>query len=141
MGSISANQPKQVASYLLHELGLFLLDLRPLQKHLGDVGECVWVEQGVPSGGQVGQFGWTMGRRAPICKPNPLAADYVYQRVSHGTETSSQIAGERLGAERGRSLQDPVGCPAVTFVQKLNVLSGHVSIATFSQHFGCSKIL
>jgi hypothetical protein len=49
----------------------------------------------------------------------------VYERVSHGTETSAQIAGERLGAERGGCLQDPVVCPAVVFVEKLNLLSGH----------------
>jgi len=66
-----------------------------------------------------------MRRRPPIRKPNPLATDDVYERVSHGTETSAQITGERLTAERGRRLQDPVVCPAVVFVEKLNVLSGH----------------
>ena len=52
-----------------------------------------------------------MRRRPPIRKPNPLATDDVYERVSHGTETSAQITGERLTAERGRRLQDPVVCP------------------------------
>ena len=66
-----------------------------------------------------------MRRRPPISKPNPLATDDVYERVSHGTETSAQIACERLGAERGSCLQDPVVSPAVVFIEKLNVLSGH----------------
>jgi uncharacterized membrane protein HdeD (DUF308 family) len=66
-----------------------------------------------------------MGRRLPICKPNPLTTDDGYEGVSHGTKTSAQIAGERVGTERGGCLQDPVICPAVVFVKKLNVLSGH----------------
>jgi len=88
----------------------------------------VRVEPGVPSN-LVVKFvnsAGLRGRRPPIRKPNPLAADDVYERVSHGAETSAQIAGERLSAERGRRLQDPVVCPAVAFLEKLNVLSGHV---------------
>jgi hypothetical protein len=40
-------------------------------------------------------------------------------------KTCAQIAGECLGGERGRRLQNPVVCPAVVLVEKLNVLSVH----------------
>lgn len=66
-----------------------------------------------------------MGRRSLIRKPNPFASDDVQERVSHRTEASAQIAGERLDAERGGRLQNPVVCPAVVLVVKLNFISGH----------------
>src|SRR5580704_15790383 len=66
-----------------------------------------------------------MGRLLPICKPTPLAADDMHERVSHGTKAAAQIARELLSAESGDCSQNPVVCPAIVFVEQLNVILSH----------------
>jgi hypothetical protein len=66
-----------------------------------------------------------MGQLLPIHKPNPLAADDVDERVSHGAKATTQIVRELLGGERGDRLQNPVVRPAVVFVEQLNVIFSH----------------
>src|SRR5260370_41461278 len=66
-----------------------------------------------------------MGRLLPIREPNPLAADDMHERVSHGTKATAQIARELLSTERADRLQDPVVRPAVVFVEQLNVIFSH----------------
>jgi len=61
----------------------------------------------------------------PVRKPDPLTADDVDERVSHGTKAAAQIARELLSAELGDRLQNPVVRPAVVFVEQLNVIFGH----------------
>src|SRR5262245_47160088 len=65
-----------------------------------------------------------MGRRLPIGKPTPFAADDVHERISYRTKASTQITSELLGPESRNRLQNPV-CPAVVFVEQLNVILSH----------------
>ena len=84
------------------------------------------IEQGVSSRSQICQEGGDMGRRLlPVRKPNPLAADDVHERVSHGTKAAAQIARELVSAELGGRLQNPVVRPTVVLVEQLNVIFSH----------------
>src|SRR5215467_4165020 len=66
-----------------------------------------------------------MGRRFPIGKPTPFPADYVQERVSHGTKASTQITSELFRAEHRNRLQNPVVCPTVILIEQLNVVLSH----------------
>src|SRR5215813_11481216 len=66
-----------------------------------------------------------MGRRFPIGKPTPFAADDVHERISYRTKASTQITSELLRAESRNRLQDPVVCPMVVLVEQLNVILSH----------------
>jgi len=54
-----------------------------------------------------------MGRRLPIGKPTPFAADDMHERISYRTKASTQITSELLGPESRNRLQNPVVCPTV----------------------------
>ncbi len=62
------------------------------------------MEQGSVSRPQIFQEGGTRGRLLPICKPAPLPANDVYERVSHGAKAAAQISRELLIAQRGDRL-------------------------------------
>src|SRR5215831_16042607 len=66
-----------------------------------------------------------MGRRFPISKPTPFAADDVHERVSYRTKAATQVTSELLRPESSNSLQDPVVCPTVVLVEQLNVVLSH----------------
>ena len=102
----------------IHELDLFFLNFLPPYLQRSNVGECMRIEQGVSSRSQICQEGGAMGRRLlSVRKPNPLAADDVHERVSHGTKGAAQIARELLSAECANRLQNPVVRPAVELVK------------------------
>ena len=109
----------------IHELDLFFLNFLPPYLQRSNVGECMRIEQGVSSRSQICPEGGAMGRLLPVRKPNPLAADDVHERVSHGTKAAAQIARELVSAELGGRLQNPVVRPTVVFVQQLSVISSH----------------
>ena len=54
-----------------------------------------------------------MRRLPPVRKPDPLAADDMYQRVSHGTESTAKIARELLSPELQRA-----ACKTLLFAQR-----------------------
>src|ERR1700730_2342102 len=83
------------------------------------------MEYGAESRPQICHESGTNGGLLPNCKPTPLAADNVHQRVSHRTEAATQITRELLNAESRDRLQNPVVRPAVVFVEELNVIFGH----------------
>src|SRR6266853_1784858 len=83
------------------------------------------MEPGAESRPQICHEGGTRGWLLPNCKPTPLAANNVHQRVSHRTEAATQITRELLNAESGDRLQNPVVRPAVVLVEQLNVIFGH----------------
>jgi len=66
-----------------------------------------------------------MGRRLPVGKPTPFAADDVHERVSYRTKAATQITSELLGPESRNRLQNLVVCPTVVLVEQLNVIFSH----------------
>src|SRR5215813_4956866 len=66
-----------------------------------------------------------MGRRLPVGKPTPFAADDVHERISYRTKASTQITSELLGPESRDRLQNPVVGPTVVRVEQLNVILSH----------------
>jgi PAS fold len=67
----------------------------------------------------------TAEREMIAAKERAVATDDMYQRVSHGTESTALIARELLSAERCGSLQSSVVCPAIVFVEQVNVILRH----------------
>ena len=66
-----------------------------------------------------------MGRRLPVGKPTPFAADDVHESISYRTKASTQITSELLGPESRDRLQNPVVGPTVVRVEQLNVILSH----------------
>src|SRR5260370_1356472 len=118
--------PQGFVGHVIHELGLFFLDFRPLSLHRGSVGKSLRMEQRIPSLSQICGESGAEGRLLPIRQPAPLAGNQVYERVSHGAKTAAQIARELLIAQPGYRLQNPVVSPAVVFVEQPNVILIHI---------------
>src|SRR5260370_17354568 len=119
--------PQVFVGTVMHELGLFFLDFRPLSLHRASVVKSLRKAPRFPSLSQICGESGAKGRLLPIRQPAPLAGNQVYERVSHGAKTAAQIARELLIAQPGYRLQNPVVSPAVVFVEQPNVILIHIA--------------